>query len=494
MPHSDHVDIRNFVENLRTLLVFDLDDVTEETVPRAHKSFFDFIIGDHIPKRFCVDIQTSNAELALLCLHHLTLAYPDVHTTHYASKESDLKILSPAARYSLRFALSHMPHQGNSAFGVLSDHPEVVESSQLDGLLHHSTHPNCAGPLSFSIPSNHNFVRTSLDKKDLLWNPEDGSITSDISLSYSLPILFSPGGSGIFIWSHDGIQCMQEDSYELSNKLSSDDLIPIIEPSNWLGQSLVYSFDGTKMAYSTDQEKIIFYDISLNVVASKIPNRHQAEIEHLCLSQNCSYIASSSWRDGVVHIWDIDKKRYINQSSSIRHEHHVVCMAFAPDEKMLISCDDQHAYVWEIPTCNRSPHSFKFNPGGNRSVAFSPDSQTILAGSKEGYVSLWSPHTGEQLGEPWNVPTPFFGNKAVLQVAFRSCGKIALARCDSNVSVWNVPDATALVNINLRGQPAEAVFSPDGSRLVYADRLDLNVINLAPWFSKWEPPRICHYR
>ncbi|KAG6863169.1 hypothetical protein C0993_012636, partial [Termitomyces sp. T159_Od127] len=96
MPHSDHVDIRNFVEKLRTLLVFDLDDVTEETVPRAHKSFFDFITGDNIPERFCVDIETSNAELALLCLQHLTLAYPDVHTTHYASKVSDLKTLSPA--------------------------------------------------------------------------------------------------------------------------------------------------------------------------------------------------------------------------------------------------------------------------------------------------------------------------------------------------------------------------------------------------------------
>ncbi|KAG6864036.1 hypothetical protein C0993_009586, partial [Termitomyces sp. T159_Od127] len=47
MPHSDHVDIRNFVEKLRTLLVSDLDDVTEETIPRAHKSFFDFITGDN---------------------------------------------------------------------------------------------------------------------------------------------------------------------------------------------------------------------------------------------------------------------------------------------------------------------------------------------------------------------------------------------------------------------------------------------------------------
>ncbi|KAG6882896.1 hypothetical protein C0993_008746 [Termitomyces sp. T159_Od127] len=82
MPHSDRVDIRKFVENLRTLLVSDLDDVTEETIPRAHKSFFDFITGDHIPKRFCVDIETSNAKLALLCLQHFTLAYPDVHTTH----------------------------------------------------------------------------------------------------------------------------------------------------------------------------------------------------------------------------------------------------------------------------------------------------------------------------------------------------------------------------------------------------------------------------
>ncbi|KAG6867297.1 hypothetical protein C0993_004825, partial [Termitomyces sp. T159_Od127] len=68
-PHSDHVDIRKLVENLRMVLVSDLDDITEETIPRVHKSFYDFITEDRILERFRVNLETSNAELSLLCLH-----------------------------------------------------------------------------------------------------------------------------------------------------------------------------------------------------------------------------------------------------------------------------------------------------------------------------------------------------------------------------------------------------------------------------------------
>ncbi|KAG6867963.1 hypothetical protein C0993_009010 [Termitomyces sp. T159_Od127] len=469
MPHSSRVDIRNFVENIRTILVSDLDDVTEETVPRAHKSFFDFITGNHIPEHFRVDIETSNAELALLCLHHLTLAYSDVYATHCASKNSDLKILSTAVRYSLRFTLSHSPQQGRSAFGVLSDHPEVVESSQLDALLHRSTHMNCAGPMGFSLPSNHAYVRTSLEKNDLLWNTEDGPITSKMTLPISWPLInISSDGSRIFFRYKDRIECIPEDSYDFNTKRSVFHL-------DQGRHALELSFDGTKVVYATDRNTIFLCDISSNVVASEIPNRHQEET-YLCLSQSCSYIALSSF-DRVLHIWDINNTRYINQPDSIQHESHVVCVAIAPDDTMLVTCDKRRAYVWEIPACKRSPHSFAFKPGGRRSVAFSPDSQTVLAGSREGYVFLWNPHTGREIGEPWSVRTTIDRDNPVFRVAFRSCGKIALACSNNNVHVWNVSDATSLMVIP---HAKVATFSPEGSRLLHIVNCDFTIRNLAP--------------
>ncbi|KAG6855539.1 hypothetical protein H0H87_001395 [Tephrocybe sp. NHM501043] len=130
-PDHEPVDIKNFVGNLRTLLMADMDNITESTISRVYKSFFDYIIstGTHIPERFHVSAKASNAELALLCLYHLTVAYPIVCSTHYASIASDLKDLPSPTLYSLRHAFSHMLQMKTSTVPVVLDRPVLDEKS-----------------------------------------------------------------------------------------------------------------------------------------------------------------------------------------------------------------------------------------------------------------------------------------------------------------------------------------------------------------------------
>ncbi|KAG6901992.1 hypothetical protein C0995_005792 [Termitomyces sp. Mi166 len=485
--NSAPVDVRAFVDHLRTLLVADLDDVTENTIPRVHKSFFDFITsaGGHIPDCFRVDVVASNAEMVLLCLRHLTLVYSDTYDTHYASKESDLKTFSVPVRYSLRFGLSHMPERGIS-LGVLSDHPRLLdEPSQLDAFLRRLSHPNHPnGPLAFSIPSDHAFIRTSFDKNNsLIWNCGDGSATKTVSIFTTLTLFLDSGGFDIGIPGTDEFVCVAEEPYGLIKAFSLVSTGSIVGKDRGFplpfikdGYSIfVFSFDGTRLAFAADHETILIYTAAPDVVVSRLPNRDRGQIKCLHMSQN--YVASMSEKESglVIDIWDISSSRCINEPNSMMHTT-VTCMQFSPDETIFIACNDQHAYIWEIPACKQKCHSFAFHPGGRHSVAFSPNSQTILAGSKEGYVFQWNPHTGEQIGNPWNVPKNG-GDVEVWKVAFRSCGNIALACCGRSVYVWNVRQATLLTVLH---DANNAAFIPDGSQLLCTTRLGLSVCNLAP--------------
>lgn len=62
-PTSAPVDLVNFVRRLRTVLAAGTDEITPQTVPRLHKSFFEFIISKRIDDNFRIDQERARAEL-----------------------------------------------------------------------------------------------------------------------------------------------------------------------------------------------------------------------------------------------------------------------------------------------------------------------------------------------------------------------------------------------------------------------------------------------
>ncbi|KAG6901115.1 hypothetical protein C0995_000447 [Termitomyces sp. Mi166 len=476
--NSDPVDVRAFVDNLRTLLVADLDDVTDNTIPRAHKSFFDFITntGDHIPDHFRIDVVTSNAEMALACLCQLTIAYSDAYATHYALKESDLKTFSVPVRYSLRFGLSHMPEQQGTSLGILSDHPRLFdESFQLDELLRCFSHLNDSPglPLVFSVPSDHAFIRTSLDDYDsLIWNLEDGSTTTPTSVAINPRLLDDLYREYVFFdEAEERVRVpVPKQFYGLIKGFSWDRVENDQNDRRFPRDHLIQhpSFDGTRIAFARTHGPISFYTPAIGTVQSSIPNRHTTELEGLWMSQNCSYIASVSKEENrsIIDVWDINHSCYINKPTSMAHESRVEYMEFSPDETLLILYDGQRAYIWEIPTCKRKGHSVALrvpSPTAWKPVAFSPNSQTVLAGTAE-TVFLWDPLTGEQIGKPWRIP-PENSVQAVYAVAFRSRGDVAFATDTSYNFVV----------------PRGVQFTPDGSQLLYREGQGrLGIHNITP--------------
>ncbi|KAG6907003.1 hypothetical protein DXG01_010996 [Tephrocybe rancida] len=490
--NSNCVDIRKFVENLRTLLVPDSGEVTEATVPQAHKSFFDFLTStsESLPVPFRVNVDTTNAEITFTCLRHIIAAYPDIHATHFASKNSDLQVLSPATIYAVQFALSHMPRQDGESMGVVSNHPDIREISQLGEILRRSSHQNYVGPLAFSVQSSPTFVRTSFENHPLLWNIDDGSVTSPISKSMDnlmQAIMFSPDGSRIFTGESSNLYSLPRHSYDL-RRMSFLTASTIPPPMSFTGSKIImytFSYDGNDIAVRHGSQ-VSLHSADSGVLRAKLPQRHQNQESCIHLSQKGSYVASAF--DKVVDVWDFRNGCYITEPNVIRHDSEVLDVLLSPDETLLLTCTPEWVHIWEISPC-RQLCTLAFERG--HGFAFSPDSQLILGGSKGCTVHLLGARTGTQICDPWAAGDGIDENY-ISEVGFRSCGNIAftISFPSGVLRVWDVHRASLLMVVR---NAHNAVFTPDGSQLMMcgpsqtlrlSGELDtvrgLRIYNLAP--------------
>ncbi|KAG6915427.1 hypothetical protein DXG01_011515 [Tephrocybe rancida] len=485
---SNRVVTRKFVENLRTLLVPDSGEVTEATVPRAHKSFFDFLTRESSPAPFCINVDTANAEIAFTCLRHIISSYPAIHATHFASKNSDLRVLSPATIYTVRFVLSHMPRQDGKSMRVVSNHPNVKEISQLGEILRCSSHQNTLGPLVFSLQSSPPFVRTSFDNHPLLWNPSNGSVTSPISnYMNGGPLEFSRDGSQILVYDNLTLYSMTRHSYDLHRKslLITPSDTPIPPQYFWQDRvNFALSSDGKDMAVCDRDGQVSLHSADSGVLRAKLPQRYQAQSTSIHISQKGSYIASVS--DQSVEVWDFRSGCYITEPSVICHDSKVHAVLLSPDETLFLTYTRERVHIWEVSPC-RQLYTFAFEieePAffSLSVITFSPDSQLILGGFKDNTVHLWKARTGAQICDPWTAGDGIEGDY-IFAVGFRSCGNIAFTISRSGfLRIWDVHRASLLKVI-----PGvyNAVFTLDGSQLMCASGLTdsdlgLQIYNLAP--------------
>ncbi|KZP32104.1 hypothetical protein FIBSPDRAFT_775527 [Athelia psychrophila] len=97
---SSPVDVIKFFRQTRTVLVAGADAVDGKTVPRLHKSFFEFITSEHAESHFRVDLHHASGELALQSIRQLGGI-----SKRGASKSAPD---TPESRYALRFWGSHL--------------------------------------------------------------------------------------------------------------------------------------------------------------------------------------------------------------------------------------------------------------------------------------------------------------------------------------------------------------------------------------------------
>ena len=173
-----------------------------------------------------------------------------------------------------------------------------------------------------------------------------------------------------------------------------------------------------------------------------------------------------------AYIWDYERGRLA--VPPLRHEAKVWHAAWSHDGTLVATAsDDRTARIWDAR--DGRPIRTLRHPDGVRWLAFAPGSARLETACADGKVRTWDTASGAEAGPPLELP------EAVQYVAYSGDGtKLLTADRSGTARVWDARSRKPLtpplphaaldkidVEYGYRRYPA---FSPDGSRLLTADK------------------------
>lgn len=147
------------------------------------------------------------------------------------------------------------------------------------------------------------------------------------------------------------------------------------------------------------------------------------------------------------------------------HKSHVLAVAFGPNGNRIVTGSrDKTLQIWDAQTGEQIGEPLEGHAAGIFSVAYSPDGERIVSASDDGTLRLWNAKTGKQVGEALTDHTD-----RVVAVAFnRDSRRFVSGSVDKTIRIWDAQTGKPV------GSPIEGhdkavfsvAFSPNGKQVV----------------------------
>ena len=162
-----------------------------------------------------------------------------------------------------------------------------------------------------------------------------------------------------------------------------------------------------------------------------------------------------------IGIWIYNAQTWEELDLLTEHTTLVRSVAFSPDGNTIASgSSDDTIRLWNAHTGNHI-RTLSGHTGSVYSVAFSPDGNTIASGSSDDTIRLWNAHTGN------HIRTLSEHTSLVRSVAFSPDGNtIASGSSDDTIRLWNAHTGNHIRTLSGHTGTVESVaFSPDGNTI-----------------------------
>jgi WD40 repeat protein len=191
--------------------------------------------------------------------------------------------------------------------------------------------------------------------------------------------------------------------------------------------------------------------------------KEPASLPNTFLPRNDQFATVS--REGGIQVWDVKAASLMRQLPAIVPR--PSRLAFSDDGSLVATAHmlDRQSSVNTIRVRNGSGKDLFNLPaglGGISILGFSPDGSSLVAGSNDADVRVWSVRNGELVQIIDTLPVVMFA------LSFSHDGKwLATAGVDRTVYLWNTKNWQLVRKITGQSEMISALaFSPDGRRLV----------------------------